>query len=300
MRISLNLATRPFADLGPAIKRLRIAMAVLAVIAIGLGLALHAFHRQAEEARARDHSLDSQIARIAGERQGYQNLMRQPRNAQLLERVGDLNRIFDEKAFSWTLAMEDLETVLPSGVQVSTLEPVRAKDGSITLRLRVIGPRDKAVELVRNLEHSRRFLLPRIVGENSESAEGTGAKLEPISASNRVNFDLLADYNPASPTESRKSQEKLEPKTKESAAAAVQRQQRKLESHAKPTADKRLSPAVRSATPLVRFVVAPVAPAQQPRPPLMMRPSQPAGNRMTPNPSPGPNPKTNPNAGGPQ
>ena len=29
MRITLNLATRPFADLGPAIKRLRIAMAVM-------------------------------------------------------------------------------------------------------------------------------------------------------------------------------------------------------------------------------------------------------------------------------
>ncbi len=80
MRITLNLATRPFADLGPAIKRLRIAMAVLAVVAIGLGLGLHAFHQKAEEARARDHSLDGQIARITQERQGYQEMMRQPAN----------------------------------------------------------------------------------------------------------------------------------------------------------------------------------------------------------------------------
>jgi type IV pilus assembly protein PilN len=308
MRISLNLATRPFADQGPAIKRLRIAMAVLAVIAVGLGLALHAFHRKAEEARARDHSLDSQIARIAGERQGYQNLMRQPRNAQLLERVGDLNRIFDEKAFSWTLAMEDLETVLPGGVQASTLEPVRAKDGSITLRLRVIGPRDKAVELVRNLEHSRRFLLPRIVGENSESSGAPGEKLEPISASNRVNFDLLADYNPAPPTESRKSEEKLELKAKES--AAVQRPRRKLESHAKPAADKRLSPEVRSAPPPVSPIVAPVAPAQHTGRFPLASPAPPAANRFKTNPSSGmnpafgrtarPNANPNPNAGGPQ
>ena len=46
MRITLNLATRPFADLGPAIKRLRIAMGVLAVAAIGLGLGLHAIDQQ--------------------------------------------------------------------------------------------------------------------------------------------------------------------------------------------------------------------------------------------------------------
>jgi len=69
MRITLNLATRPFADLGPAIKRLRIAMAVLALLAIGLGLGLRAFHQKAEEARARDHSLDGQLARINQERQ---------------------------------------------------------------------------------------------------------------------------------------------------------------------------------------------------------------------------------------
>jgi type IV pilus assembly protein PilN len=57
------------------------------------------------------------------------------------------------------------------------------------------------VELVSNLEHSRRFLLPRIVGENVASTGGAGEKLEPISASNRVDFDLLAEYNPATPGE---------------------------------------------------------------------------------------------------
>ncbi|MGD0901803.1 MAG: fimbrial assembly protein [Terracidiphilus sp.] len=209
MRISLNLASRPFADLGPAIKRLRIAMGLLALASIGLGLGLRAIDRKAEEARARDHSLDAQIARINRERQGYQSLMAQPANARLLDQVGTLNRLFDEKAFSWTLAMEDLETVLPGGVQVSTIEPVRAKDGHITLHLHVIGPRDRAVELVRNLEHSKRFLLPRIVGENAESTGGPGQRLEPVSASNRVDFDLLAEYNPALPGE-RKAAKKPE------------------------------------------------------------------------------------------
>ena len=203
MRIALNLASRPFADLGPAIKRLRIAMGALALVSIGLGLGLHTFDRKADEARARDHSLDGQIAGITQERQGYRSLMAQPANAQLLDHVGTLNRLFDEKAFSWTLAMEDLETVLPGGVQVSTIEPARAKDGHIFLHLRVNGPRDRAVDLVRNLEHSRRFLLPRIVGENAESTGGPGQRLEPVSASNRVDFDLLAEYNPALPGERR-------------------------------------------------------------------------------------------------
>jgi type IV pilus assembly protein PilN len=197
MRITINLATRPFTDLGPIFKRLRIAMIVFAVLSIGLGFGLHALHSKAQAARARERAVDDQIARINNERQGYMAMMRQPDNAQVLEQAGTLNQLFDDKAFSWTLAMEDLETVLPGGVQVTTLEPIRDKEGRITLRLRVVGPRDKAVELVQNLEHSRHFLRPAIVGESSENTGGPGSPLEPVSATNKVNFDLLTEFNPA-------------------------------------------------------------------------------------------------------
>jgi type IV pilus assembly protein PilN len=207
MRITLNLATRPYADIGPAIKRLRIAMAVLAVIGIGLGLGLRAFHQRAEEARKTEQEVQSKIDAINRERQGYQELMRQPDNAQLLAQARTLNQLIDEKTFSWTLAMEDLETVLPGGVQATTLEPVRdTKTGIITLKLRVIGPRDRSVDLVENLEHSKHFLLPSIVSESTESTGGPNERLEPPSASNRVNFELLAEYNPATALDRRAQQ----------------------------------------------------------------------------------------------
>jgi type IV pilus assembly protein PilN len=208
MRITLNLATRPFADYGPALKRLRIGVGILALVAICLLLGLRALHQKAEQARAREHSLDGEIARVNAERQGYQAMMQQPDNAKLLASADALNKLFDEKAFSWTLAMENLETVLPGGVQVSTLEPVRAKDGHITVRLRVIGPRDRAVDLVRNLEHSRRFLLPRIVGENSETSNAPNQRMIPVSATNPFNFELLAEYNPPTTEEAKGSGKK--------------------------------------------------------------------------------------------
>src|ERR1035437_1904665 len=212
MRITLNLATRPFADIGPAIKRLRIAMGAMALASILLGLGLYLLHHKAEEARARAHSLDGKIAAVSKERKGYEDLMHQPANAELLAQVGVLNQLFDKKTFSWTLAMQDLETVMPGGVQVSTLEPlVDEKTGSITLRLRVIGPRDRTVDMVKNLEHARRFILPRIVGENAESNGGPNDKLEPVSATNRVNFEVLAQYTPATEDELRKGEQRERP-----------------------------------------------------------------------------------------
>ncbi|HLY43872.1 MAG TPA: hypothetical protein VKR52_21855 [Terracidiphilus sp.] len=199
MRVGINLATRPFADLGPALKRIRIAMGVLAVAAIALGFSLHLIHESADKARARAHSLDGQIAALNHERQSYMAMMREPDNALVLAQSESLNKLFDDKAFSWTLAMEDLETVLPGGVQVTSIEPVRDKEGRISLHLRVLGARDKAIELVSNLEHSRRFVHPQIANESAETNTGPGQQLEPVSASSRVNFDLTAEYNPAGP-----------------------------------------------------------------------------------------------------
>lgn len=196
MRIRLNLASRPFANIGPAIKRLRMALGGLALFCVLLVVGIYAVHQKAEAARAHEHSLDGAIGRVTAERQGYQRTMQLPVNAQLLTQAEALNQLFDEKAFSWTLAMESLETVLPGGVQVTAIEPIRAKDGHITLHLRVVGPRDKSEDLVKNLEHSTRFLMPRIVGENAEANDNPNQRLEPVSASNRFDFDLLAEYNP--------------------------------------------------------------------------------------------------------
>lgn len=242
MRITLNLATRPYADLGPAMHRLRIGMGVLAGLCLAFLLALHLVHNKAEAARAREHSLDGRLASVRAERQGYISMMQQPDNAQLLKQVNMLNQIFDEKAFSWTLAMENLETVLPGGVAVTTLDPARDKNGQITLHLRVAGPRNLGVELVRNLEHSKRFLHPRIVGENAEAAgSGANQRLEPVSESNRFNFDLLAEYNPPTPEErkaSKSTEQKPaeEPNSRESVPLGVR------PPHAHPLASRRRIP----------------------------------------------------------
>jgi type IV pilus assembly protein PilN len=273
MHISLNLATRPYIDIRPALKQLRIAMAVLIVIGLGLCLGLRAFHQKAEEARATEQSVQKQINAINQERLGYQNMMGQPENVQLVAHAGELNELFNEKTFSWTLAMEDLETVLPGGVQVTSIEPVRdTKTGKITLKLRVVGPRDRAVDLVQNLERSKHFLQPRIVGESAESMSGPNERLEPISASSRVNFDLLADYNSTAPMALNLRAERKQEEEKPMAAGE--------------TAGKR-APVPHAAPPAMRPVAPPADFGQQPG---RMPYTGPVRNQPVRNPNSRPNP----------
>ena len=96
--------------------------------------------------------------------------------------------------------MEDLETVLPGGVQVSTIEPIRDKDGHITLAAaRRWAPRPRRRS---GAESGALQALPRSLASSVKTprpAAVPNQRLEPVSASNRFNFDLLAEYNPPSP-----------------------------------------------------------------------------------------------------
>ena len=95
--------------------------------------------------------------------------------------------------------MMDLERVLPTGVQVTSIEPqVSSTDGSVAIRLRVSGERDRAVQLVRNLEGSARFVHPRLSNEAAQASDTNGrvvATSSPV-VPGSVEFDILSGYNP--------------------------------------------------------------------------------------------------------
>jgi type IV pilus assembly protein PilN len=196
MRISVNLANRPFVELRPLFARLRLAMAVLAVLAVGLWFALHSLNAKAAVARARMDALKAETQRYQHERQVNEARMHQPQNMAVLERSQFLNALFAWKSFSWTAVMMDLEKVLPAGVQVTSIEPQITKEGDVNIRLRVSGDRDQAVQLVRNLERSQRFLSPRLSSEQAQTQEGNRGTNGPITVPGAVQFEILSGYNP--------------------------------------------------------------------------------------------------------
>jgi type IV pilus assembly protein PilN len=195
MRISLNLASRPFVELRPFFLRLRITMGVLGAVAIGLAIAAHAMTKKLDREDEQMDALRHRTIAFQLEKQQNESRMRQPANAAVLDRSHFLNALFLRKSFSWTAVMMDLETVLPIGVQVTSIEPSVTPDGDVVIRLRVSGDRDRAIQLVRNLERSKRFLMPRLNGETSQSKESNGAPLAP-GATPGVEFEILANYNP--------------------------------------------------------------------------------------------------------
>lgn len=206
MRISINLATRPFVELRPFFLRLRIVMAALLLVAIGLAVWAHVLQKRLDRAAGQMDRLRNQTIATQQERIRSEARMRQPANAAVLDRAHFLNALFLQKSFSWTAVLMDLEQVLPPGVQVTSIEPQVTSAGDVVIRLRVSGERDRAVQLVRNLERSHRFLQPRLSGEAAETREtgvqrpGAAAPVAPTGPPG-VQFDILANYNPLPPGE---------------------------------------------------------------------------------------------------
>jgi type IV pilus assembly protein PilN len=201
MKITLNLASQPYVDLRMVLKRLRVVMLVLILIAIPLLFLLKAEHKKAESATARVHAMQTNVRNLERQQQSYEALMQEPQNAEVLKQSGYLNDLFRRKAFSWTATMTDLETVLPSGVQVLSLDPAITKSGQVQIHLRVSGARDRAIQLVQNLEKSKHFASPRLAGEMLAQTQGQNNNFQPASNSSAVNFDILADYRPITPEE---------------------------------------------------------------------------------------------------
>ncbi|WP_035354850.1 PilN domain-containing protein [Edaphobacter aggregans] len=203
MRISVNLATRPFVELRPLFARLRIVVVALILLAIGLAFWLHTLTVKARAAEADMNALKAKTLAYQQERQRNEARMHQPQNMAVLERSEFLNALFSEKSFSWTAVMMDLERVLPAGVQVTSIEPATTKTGEVNIRLKVSGERDHAVDLVRNLEKSQRFVAPRLAGESAQAGETGRVSASPV-APGAVEFDILSGYNPLSPAEAKK------------------------------------------------------------------------------------------------
>lgn len=201
MRISVNLASRPFVEIRPLLARLRLGMALLGLLAVLLGVWLHSLSARARAARAALDVASGQTLAVQQRRSANEARMRQPQNRAVLDRSHFLNSAFAAKSFSWTAVMMDLERVLPPGVQVTSIDPQISKEGDVTIRLRVSGDRGRAVQLVRNLEHSSRFVAPRLSSETTQATDTAAARQAALTSGTPlappgVEFDILSGYEP--------------------------------------------------------------------------------------------------------
>jgi type IV pilus assembly protein PilN len=168
MRIPINLSSEPFRRDRPMIA----AYAACAVALTGL-LCVLVFLIVSERHRARDAReavarVNAQLRTITAKQAEVDAFLRQPPNAEVLQRSVLLNELIDRKSISWTRIFADLESVMPYNVRlISVRLPQITPQNEVLLNM-VVGAKEpgSVIAFLKRLEESPRF--GTIYGQSSQ------------------------------------------------------------------------------------------------------------------------------------
>lgn len=118
MKIPINLSSEPFRRDRPLLVAGGTAAVVLAAL---LGVLVFLFvseRNRVRETRVAVQRLDAEARTISAEQARLEQVLRQPANAEVLERSLLLNTLVERKSISWTRIFADLEKVTPNTVRL--------------------------------------------------------------------------------------------------------------------------------------------------------------------------------------
>jgi Tfp pilus assembly protein PilN len=192
MQLNINLASQPYEDSRQFWTYWGTGIGLLALVtALLVFLAVNGFIEGSRD-RQQMTKLKTELAEFDREKSQAEAMLNQPQNRTVRDQSRFLNDLFARKEFSWTLAFEQLEQVMPAHLHVISIHPGISADNNLELKLVVGGEtREQALDLVRKMESSKHFRQTRIDSEQFETAANANAN------NDRVKFDIDALYVPA-------------------------------------------------------------------------------------------------------
>ena len=188
MRLDINLASQPYEDARQFWMRWGSALAAVSILTLALITITISGWFAARRDHARISELKANIAQRDRKREQAEAFLNRPENRSTRDQSQFLNELIERKSFSWTRVLEDLEKVMPVRVHLVAIHPELDEDNQLKLKMEVAGDsRDRALELARRMEDSRRFSQTYI---ESESFRGTTNGADPFQ------FSIVATYVP--------------------------------------------------------------------------------------------------------
>jgi type IV pilus assembly protein PilN len=195
MKFKINLATQPYENaqrfylLWGAV--LLVVAALTGVLVYGAVLGWRNTRVLSQRVAAEQATLDKLIQ----QEQADLAILNKAENRDVKERSLVLNGLIHRKEFSWTLIFADLEQLMPTRLHVISIKPEIDRNYDIEIRMSVAGDsREKAIELVHNMEQSREFRHAQVRSETSTHTDAGRAQ-----GGDTVIFEISAQYVPAAP-----------------------------------------------------------------------------------------------------
>ena len=202
MRINVNLATQPYEDAREYVAKWGPLVLLLLVVTLGLVWMTVRNVRRSGDINRQLSQMQNNIGALDQEKSDAEKMLALPQNRGTVQKSQYLNSIFARKAFSWTTVFSDMEKLMPPGLHVLSIVPELDAQNQLQVHIVVGGDRrDRAIQLVRNLEQTPRFRNVMLRSDvTSQTLPGGGGRNS--TANNEgdlIKFDILANYIPSAP-----------------------------------------------------------------------------------------------------
>lgn len=177
---NLNLSSKPFYNF----RFLLISIILIYVISIGFTIfsvsKLYGIFKLSEDSKIKIENLNKELKRVVQENANLKERIKPIDKEYLIQLADEINYIIQERNFSWSSLLEDMEKVLPEEVRLLTLATSTAEGGF--LRVRIIGlstKRDGMLQTIEALKADPSFKnVKPIHFQDEEKSSTLGKKFE--------------------------------------------------------------------------------------------------------------------------
>jgi len=159
MQVQINLATEPFRRDRPILAASAACAAILVALLGVLVFLIVSERGRQTETRAAVAKFNSNLRAVSEEQTKLDATLRQPMNAEVLERSLLLNSLIQRKSISWTKLYADIEAVKPDNVRLVQVSlPQINSRNEVTLNMEVAAQsQGPVIEFLRRLQDSPLF-----------------------------------------------------------------------------------------------------------------------------------------------
>lgn len=195
MKIHINLASQPYENASKFYVRWGALLLAATLLSVALVFGAVSGWRNAHGLSGRIAAEQANLDKLNLQEQQDLAILNKPENRDVRDKSRVLNGLIRSKEFSWTRIFSDLEHLMPARLHVLSIAPQLDVNNEIEVHMVVAGDsREKAIELIQNMEQSREFRHAQVMAETETRREQGGAQ-----AGDTVQFEIIAQYVPVAP-----------------------------------------------------------------------------------------------------
>ena len=181
IKININLSSRPFVNNRKFFLITASLLTLLSCVSYWNIYRYKSVHSNRGQVKRLLTQSQVQIEKLEKDQQEIMACLQKPETGEFLDLVDYINRLIQQRTFSWTRLLNDLETLIPSNLQIISIRP-QITGNEIGIEIIASGRSSHDyIEFISNLESSGKFYNVNPIYEDISKSPGLVGRLINVS-----------------------------------------------------------------------------------------------------------------------